>query len=222
MRGSIYKRCTCRTADGKKVRNCRKQHGSWAFTVDASTDPATGKRKQITRSGFRTKDEAEEELAAVLATVRAGSWTDGRGITVAEFLGRWLDEQAARGRAPKTLAGYRSHVELLWKPRLGKLRLRDLRRGHVEDALAELAKPQEGARRPGNSGSFVRERGASTVDAYRRTLRAALSVAVRRGLIPINHAQGRMEAIPERRGGRGQGSDLGAGRDGPVFGARGR
>jgi hypothetical protein len=195
----VYKRCQCRDTKGKRVKGCRKAHGSWAFTIDAGTDPTTGKRKQIVRSGFRTRDEAEEEMTGLLSAVNAGTWTDDQGITVGAFLDAWLAEHAARGGSPKTLAGYHSHVENVWKPRIGNLRLRDLRREHVENVLAEMAKPQDGGRAPGNSGSFARQRGASTIDAYRRTLRAALSVAVRRGRIPINHAQGRMEAIPDRK-----------------------
>ena len=199
MRGSVYKRCQCRDENGKRLRNCRKKHGSWAYTIDVGQDPATGNRRQVVRSGFRTRDEAEDQMTGALSSINAGTWTDDQGITVGEWLDQWLGEQAARGSSPKTLAGYRSHVDQVWKPRIGGLRLRDLRREHVEKALADMARPQTGERPSGNSGSFVRERKASTVDAYRRTLRAALSVAVRRGRIPINHAQGRMEAVPERQ-----------------------
>jgi integrase len=35
------------------------------------------------------------------------------------------------------------------------------------------------------------------VDGYRRTLRAALEVAVRRGLLAVNPARGRMDAVPD-------------------------
>jgi hypothetical protein len=62
MRGSVYKRCQCRDAGGRRVKNCRKAHGSWAFTIDVGTDPFTGRRKQIVRSGFRTRDEAQEAM----------------------------------------------------------------------------------------------------------------------------------------------------------------
>lgn len=65
--------------------------------------------------------------------------------------------------------------------------------------LADLARPRVGECPAGNSGNFVRRWEAGTIDSSRHPLRAALSVAVRRGRIPVNHAQGRMEAVPERK-----------------------
>jgi integrase len=201
MRGSVYKRCQCRTADGKRLKSCRKQHGSWAYTIDAGKDTATGKRKQITRSRFPTKDKAQEEMTQELAALNAGTWTDDQGMTLATWLGIWQAEQSARGRSPKTLAAYRAHIRDVWIPRLGAVRLRDLRRGDVERVLADLNKPRSDGRPAGNSGTYVTQRRPGTVDAYRRTLRAALSVAHRRGLIAMNHAEGTMDAIPERHRG---------------------
>ena len=200
MRGSIYKRCQCRDAEGRRVKNCRKAHGSWAFTIDAGRDPETSRRKQVVRSGFRTKDEAEEALTKELAAVDAGVWTDDRGVTLGAWLDQWLDELTARGRSPKTLANYRGHVRDVWRPRLGHLRLRDLRRAHIERVLAELSRPALPEDRPaGNVGRRVDQRSPSTVEGYRRTIRAALAAAQRRDLITLNPAEGRMDAIPERQ-----------------------
>ena len=154
MRGSVHKRCQCRDENGKRLTNCRKKHGSWAYTIDVGKDPATGKRKQLVRSGFRTRDEAEHRMTGTLASLNAGTWTDDQGITVGEWLDTWLGEQAARGGSPKTLSGYRSHVEKVWKPRIGDVRLRDLRREHVEKALADMARPQDGERPAGELGQL--------------------------------------------------------------------
>jgi hypothetical protein len=67
VRGSVFKRCQCRDASGKRIKNCRKPHGSWTFTVDAGRDPDTGKRRQVMRGRFRTRDAAEEALTKELA-----------------------------------------------------------------------------------------------------------------------------------------------------------
>src|SRR5687768_11571227 len=137
MRGSVRKRCQCRDAEGRQVKSCRKNHGSWSFTIDAGYD-ATSKRRQLTRSGFRTRDIASEAMTKQLAALDAGNWKSDRGLSLDSWLEQWLGAFADRGRSPKTLALYRAHVVNFWRPRLGHVRLRDLRRDHVEGALAEL------------------------------------------------------------------------------------
>ena len=196
MRGSVFKRCQCRTPDGKRVKNCRKAHGSWAFVVDAGTDPATGKRRQIPRSGFRTKDDAEEALTAELAKLNAGTWTDDKGTTVGAWLDQWLAELVAADRSVKTVTNYRTHVRDCWKPELGHMLLRDVRRGHIERVLAGLAAPLNGDRPRGNIGRRITRRSPATVESYRKTIRAALAAALRRELIAANPALGRIDAIP--------------------------
>ncbi|MBA3844582.1 MAG: site-specific integrase, partial [Actinobacteria bacterium] len=178
-----------------EVKGCRKAHGSWSFRVDAGIDTDTGKRKQVTRSGFRTRDEAEAELSATLAALNSGMWTDDKGTTVGEWLKQWLEETARMGASPKTLANYRGHVRDLWTPQLGRIKLRDLRRSHIEKAIATLSDPVKD-RKVGNAGRRVEKRSPATIDGYRRTVRAALSAAQRRGLITMNPAVGRLDAIP--------------------------
>ncbi len=198
MRGSVFKRCQCRDAQGKRVKSCRKRHGSWGFTVDAGQDPVTGKRKQITRSGYRTSDDADAALTKELAALNAGTWTDDRGMTLGAWLDLWLEELVVTKRAVNTVANYRTHVRDAWKPQLGSILLRDLRRSHIERVLARLAAPLGGKRPVGNAGRRISQRSPSTVDSYRRTIRAALSAAQRRELITINPAVGRLDSIPRR------------------------
>lgn len=198
MRGSVFKRCQCRDAQGKRIKGCRKSHGSWAYTVDAGRDPNTGKRRQITRSGYRVREDADTALTKELAALDAGTWLDDRGTTLGGWLDQWLAELEAAGRAVKTVANYRGHVRDAWKPHLGHVLLRDLRRAHIERVLAALALPIDGDRPAGNIGRRVTRRTPDTIEGYRRTIRAALSAAQRRELIGMNPAVGRMDAIPQR------------------------
>jgi hypothetical protein len=89
------------------------------------------------------------------------------------------------------MANYRGHVRDVWSPQVGHLRLRDLRRAHIEKVLRELGKPITGERPKTNAGRRVNQRQPRTIDGYRRTIRAALSAAQRRELIAINPAEGR-------------------------------
>jgi integrase len=193
MRGSIRKRCQCRDTHGQQIKSCRKNHGSWSYTLDTGTGK---QRKQITRSGYRTRDEAQEALTATLNAHNTGTWTNDTGLTVNDWLTQWLAEARRRGMSPKTIAGYHQHIRDTWSPTLGNLRLRDLRRSHVEQVIGQLIKPTSSRGATGNIGRRVERRSAATVDGYRRTLRAALAAAVRRDLILINPAVGRIDALP--------------------------
>lgn len=56
MKGHFYRRgCTC------QKRNCFCG-SKWAFVVDIGIDPVTGKRKQKSKSGFRTKRRRKYRL----------------------------------------------------------------------------------------------------------------------------------------------------------------
>jgi hypothetical protein len=99
VRGPVFKRCQCRDATGKRIKNCRKSHGSWSYTVDPGMDTATGKRRQTTRGGFRTRAEAEEALATELAKLNAGTWTDDRRMTLNKWLDQWIEELVAANKS---------------------------------------------------------------------------------------------------------------------------
>lgn len=59
MRGSVTKRGT-----------------SWSFVVDRGIDPATGRRRQQRRSGFRTRKEAEAALRSTISALTDGTFVE--------------------------------------------------------------------------------------------------------------------------------------------------
>ena len=198
MRGSVHKHCQSRDATGSEVKGCRKAHGSWAYVIGAGINPETRRRLQVKRSGFRTREEAQDAMTEAMNSVNTGTWTGDKGITAGEWLDQWLSEQAERGRSPKTLANYRGHVRDVWEPRLGGLRLRDLRRAHIEGVLAELGRPiPDGSHGSGNVGRRIKQRSPGPIDGYRRTLRSALAAAPSRVPTTANPAQGPIASLPD-------------------------
>jgi hypothetical protein len=202
-RGSVYKRCPCGTTGTPGKPACRRRHGSWWWRVEAGKDPVTGKRRQPAQGGYATQDEAQAALDDYRHRLATGTVADDRQMTVGAFLtGVWLptcERRCADGDlSPVTLSGYRSHVTAYLLPALGSIRLRDLRRGHCEALWTELGSrqdPEVSRRAAGRGGRRVEQRRPRTVDSVRRTLRAALGVAQRRGLIVSNPAEGRMDSI---------------------------
>jgi integrase len=181
--GRVFKRCPHGYTGGDtEVRACPKPHGSWYFDAEAPRDPETGRRRRHVVGGHPTKDEAHEALVAYLGRRNAGQWRDDRAMTVDEALTKWL----AGGRwEALTLATYEGHVESIWRKRIGHLRLRNLRRHHVEDVLRDVAVDGSG-----------RRRAPRTLASYRATLRAFLAWCVEEGLLGQNVAAGRLRALP--------------------------
>ncbi len=184
MKGSTFKRCTCPAAynaKGKRL-NCPKKHGSWSYIADVGVDPVTGKRKQDKRGGFPTQDAAQEALTELLARVARNEYVPDARITVGEWLTAWIDEREQTGRnRPSTIEAYRSHIRLYLVPKLGRIKLRELRAGHVQKLVNELQDGRKGA----------------TVQRIHATLCSALATAVKRGLIASNPASRALMELPE-------------------------
>lgn len=188
MKGSTYKHCPCpleHDANGRR-RPCRKPHGTWYYVADLgpgfSRDRSTGERtwklrRQQRKGGFRTQREAEAALADLLSASASGTHAHDERLTVAAFLASWIDAKAASGLRPTTERAYRQHIRDYLTPRLGHLRLRDLRPLHVEGALAQILADNERA----VSGATVRR--------IHATLRSALTDAKRKHLVSINAAK---------------------------------
>ena len=139
-------------------------------------------------------------------------------MTVATWLRRWLiTQEEVRGLRAGTIIDYRRHIGLYWIPRIGHLKLTELRSRHVTDALAAIRRQRAeaiNAAQTANAESLAKaaaadelreakglrravkpERipvprpfGAATAQRVHATLRAALNAAVRAEEIPRNVA----------------------------------
>jgi hypothetical protein len=106
----------------------RKGHGSWAFTLELERGEK-GKRQRIRRSGFLTKEKAEEEAEKVYKQADQG--TDVlSNETMSEYLRRWI--KAKKSIARTTRHGYEEHVNLYLDTHLGHIKRRDLRVTHLD------------------------------------------------------------------------------------------
>jgi integrase len=108
MRGSVYKRGS-----------------TWTWHVDVGVDPVTGRRRQQTKGGFKTKRECQAALNDALAALRAGTFVEPSKRTLESFLvGEWLP--AVRNLRPSTFSNYRTHIRTWVLPALGPIPLQQL------------------------------------------------------------------------------------------------
>lgn len=172
-RGSVFQRHTraCpRDAAGKVLpHKCR---GPWTYSTLLQPH-SDGRRRQASRSGFRTKREAELALDEARARDASGV-SEIHGMSVAEHLDRWLASK--RSIRATTRRNYERDIRKYLTPALGTIPLADLRPHHVDDAYNSLL-----ARAPQPAS-------ASLVRHLHSTLRGALNAATKRRLIPWNPA----------------------------------
>ena len=115
----------------------------------------------------KTQAEAVKELNKLNALVTAGKpIPDRKGHTVASWLDAWLEDHIKPNREPKTHDFYKLMVEKRIKPYLGRMELQRVSPTDVTRLFKSIEK--DGAT-------------PNTIQAVRRTLRAAYGVAMKYG-----------------------------------------
>jgi integrase len=132
MQGHFYRRgCKCK----KKKCTCGSK---WAFTVDIGLNPITGKRKQKVKSGFSTKQEAEEAAATLIHEINQGTYLEETDETFSDFAIEWLPIYSdSKDVKPGTIR-VRLHEIGKLLPYFSKLKLKDITRKMYQDALNDL------------------------------------------------------------------------------------
>src|ERR1700690_3687663 len=118
---------------------------TWTYMVDVGRDPASGRRRQRTKGGYRTKKEAQQALATVIRTLGDGTYVARDPQTLDEWIQRWLGTMAPKVRS-STLRDYANGLARVTE-RLGQMPLQALRPLDVEELYASLLK--EGSRSGG-------------------------------------------------------------------------
>jgi integrase len=147
----------------------RRKDGSWMARYTVQT-PSGRKRKVIYAEGY---EEARKKLAEAIADRDRGLVHDSGGLTVGEYLGRWLEDSVRGSVRPYTHQTYESLVRLHMNPALGATKLKDLAPAQVQSLYRR--KLDEGL-------------APKTVKYLHTTLHRALKQAVRWGLVPRNAA----------------------------------
>ncbi|WP_294363527.1 tyrosine-type recombinase/integrase [uncultured Clostridium sp.] len=105
--------------------NVRKRGEKWQYQFEAAV--INGKRKQITKSGFRTKKEALEAGTKALAEYNnCGLTFTPSEISFSDYLDFWIKEYAQVNLKETTVNNYIKKIRLYIKPELGIYKLKAL------------------------------------------------------------------------------------------------
>jgi integrase len=185
--GVIFKRCGCRDAMGRRLekrcaRLAERGHGTWYFHCSATN--LLGRSERVRRGGYRSRAAARRARDEWLA--HTGEQRTARAWTVEQWLRHWLSTHTAI--RDTTRLHHTRDVERFLIPSLGRLCLADLDIRRLRVAFAQIAATTNRKGQP---------QSPSCLQHLRTTLRAALNLAVREGVIAANPA--RYLEVPQYR-----------------------
>jgi site-specific recombinase XerC len=158
----------------------RKRGSSYTWYLDVP-DPATGKRHQRSKGGFRTKKECQAALTEALAALRIGTFVEPSKRTVGSYLaGEWLPAMQPPRLRPSTWLSYQRNLERHVIPALGDIELQRLAPAQLTAFYRRLL----------TSGRLDRPGGlsAKSVKNIHGALHTALKDAMRWGYVARNVA----------------------------------
>jgi integrase len=156
----------------------RTKDGRWRAAIHVGWHH-DGKRLRKVLSG-KTRAEVAAKLAEELRNQQLGLPIGPERQTVSQYLSHWLDHVASTQVRPKTLRTYSDLIHQHLIPALGRIPLLKLTPQRVREFMTEKL-----AEQIGNGTATYSPR---SVAHMRDMLRAALSVAVRDGVLPRNSA----------------------------------
>ncbi|CAM3962372.1 tyrosine recombinase XerC [Kibdelosporangium persicum] len=168
---------------GDPIKKIELKDGTtrYRFVIDIGRDPASGRRKQLTKT-YDTKKEARAEYAKIKHQTDEGTFVGPVKITMSEWLDTWL--KSATIDVEKATASNYADALLPVRKQLGDRRLQQVTEEDIDDLVDWML--TSGRRRGGKPGTGLSVR---SVKLTLGRLRSALNVAVRRKLVVRNVAQ---------------------------------
>jgi integrase len=166
----------------------RKRGSTWTWYIEDVPDPHTGRPRQVSKGGFRTRKEARDALLEAQAALRSGTFVEPSKRTVGSYLLEEClpDNQPPRLR-PSSYANYTIYTRTHVVPRLGDIELQRLTPSNLSAFYRALL---TNARRDGQGLA------PKTVRNIHAMLHRALRDAVRLGYLVRNVA----DAVTPPRG----------------------
>jgi len=117
----------------------RRGKTSWRLKIEIGRD-ANGNRKIHYETVRGKRADAERKLTDLLKSLDDRTLVDKSNVTVAEFLDRWDRDWAVDNLSPKTVERFRELIRLHIKPRIGAVKLQELKPADLAEFYATLSR----------------------------------------------------------------------------------
>lgn len=120
-------------------RYTTKEGVRWMYKYYGALNPLTGKKKQSTKRGFKTKKEAQLDAARTEQEIESGTFVEeDKTITFEQVYNQWFETNS-----PSFKPSTRKAVRLKFKRILaafGKLKIREINRAYCQEVINKWAK----------------------------------------------------------------------------------
>lgn len=148
----------------------KRSDGRWEGRYTAGYDGGSGKPIRRTVYG-RTQKEVRQKLTDISRALDTGTYQEPSSLTVAEWLEEWLTVFCVNKVKPLTMTSYRGIVKNHINPRIGAVRLQDVRGTQIQRLYNDMLQN-------GLSPKTIKNVGA--------VLHKAFAVARKQGYIQVN------------------------------------
>lgn len=116
-----------------------KEGVRWLYKYYGELDPETGKKKQSTKRGFKTKREAQLDAAKTEQEVADGTFvSQDKTSTFEQVYEQWYETNSPNFK-PSTKKAVRSKFKKQLIPHFGALKMKDITRSYCQDVINKMA-----------------------------------------------------------------------------------
>ena len=164
-------------ARGTVRQRSKVRKDSWTVQVYIGVDLKTGKKRYHSEAVKGTKAQAQRRMTELLREIDTGNFVERSGLTVGQYLERWLRDYAESHVSKRTFDGYKGNLDRYLLPNLGNISIEKLTPRHVLDMESKLLR---------SGGTDGRPLSPRTVVQVHRVLSKALNDAVKLGIVGRN------------------------------------
>ncbi|MEJ8546593.1 tyrosine-type recombinase/integrase [Brevibacillus borstelensis] len=112
----------------------------WMYKYYSTIDPATGKRKQSTKRGFKTKKEAQLDASRTEQEIADGTFiTEDKVTTFEQVYHQWYETISSTYK-PSTKKAVISKFKKRILPHFGNLKMKDITKSYCQEVINKIAK----------------------------------------------------------------------------------
>lgn len=116
-----------------------KRGSKWAYRAYAGKDPVTGKDKQVGKSGFRTKKDAQLAAALIERQLHEKEYIESSDITFEALSKQWLEHYFSQGAKESSIRSRKIALKRIIKE-IGFFRIQQITKKKYQDTIDKLAR----------------------------------------------------------------------------------